>query len=184
MSIRSRALIPLNIEQQTAIQATAVTEQYHRRGCTFLVWPYVNTFLRCLNGSHRISLTDLRFLAPALTKKEFRGNRLLWLAAMDRLVGNFGEVCIFPLSSDAGHCLFPSVPPCEGKRRRQKTTLTEQKYNRQREREVERWELGYQICFVQARIDLAFHIPTTVGSWLPRWSGIVEERDPEAISWR
>ncbi|MDI8083866.1 hypothetical protein MJN69_31340, partial [Salmonella enterica subsp. enterica serovar Kentucky] len=43
-------------------------------------------FFRCLNGSRRISLTDLRFFAPALTKEEFHGNRLLWLAAVDKLV--------------------------------------------------------------------------------------------------
>ncbi|MEW5156906.1 plasmid SOS inhibition protein A [Escherichia coli] len=78
---------------------------------------------------------------------------------------------------------FPSVPFREGERRRQKTTLTEQKYSRQREREAERRELEYQTCFAQAQIDLAFHTPATVGSWLSRWSGVVEEHDLETIFW-
>ncbi|EKD3813445.1 plasmid SOS inhibition protein A, partial [Escherichia coli] len=157
MSARSRALIPLSAEQQAAMQAVAVTEQRRRQGRTLSAWPYATAFFRCLNGSRRISLTDLRFFAPALTKEEFHGNRLLWLAAVDKLIESFGEVCVLPLPSDAGHRLFPSVPFREGERRRQKTTLTEQKYSRQREREAERRELEYQTCFAQAQIDLAFH---------------------------
>lgn len=159
MSARSRALIPLSAEQQAAMQAVAVTEQRRRQGRTLSAWPYATAFFRCLNGSRRISLTDLRFFAPALTKEEFHGNRLLWLAAVDKLIESFGEVCVLPLPSDAGHRLFPSVPFREGERRRQKTTLTEQKYSRQREREAERRELEYQTCFAQAQIDLAFHTP-------------------------
>ncbi|MGR9777184.1 plasmid SOS inhibition protein A, partial [Escherichia coli] len=76
MSARSRALIPLSAEQQAAMQAVAVTEQ-RRQGRTLSAWPYATAFFRCLNGSRRISLTDLRFFAPALTKEEFHGNRLL-----------------------------------------------------------------------------------------------------------
>lgn len=166
MSARSRALIPLSAEQQAAMQAVAVTEQRRRQGRTLSAWPYATAFFRCLNGSRRISLTDLRFFAPALTKEEF-----------------FGEVCVLPLPSDAGQRLFPSVPFREGERRRQKTTLTEQKYSRQREREAERRELEYQTCFAQAQIDLAFHTPATVGSWLSLWSGVVEEHDLETIFW-
>ncbi|WP_195466909.1 ParB/RepB/Spo0J family partition protein [Escherichia coli] len=44
-------------------------------------------------------------------------------------------------------------------------------------------ELEYQTCFAQAQIDLAFHTPATVGSWLSRWSGVVEEHDLETIFW-
>ena len=73
MSARSRALIPLSAEQQAAMQAVAVTEQRRRQGRTLSAWPYASAFFRCLNGSRRISLTDLRFFAPALTKEEFHG---------------------------------------------------------------------------------------------------------------
>ncbi len=96
MSARSRALIPLSAEQQAAMQAVAVTEQRRRQGRTLSAWPYASAFFRCLNGSRRISLTDLRFFAPALTKEEFHGNRLLWLAAVDKLIESFGEVCVLP----------------------------------------------------------------------------------------
>ncbi|STJ26660.1 plasmid SOS inhibition protein A [Escherichia coli] len=65
MSARSRALIPLSAEQQAAMQAVAVTEQRRRQGRTLSAWPYATAFFRCLNGSRRISLTDLRFLPCA-----------------------------------------------------------------------------------------------------------------------
>ena len=184
MSARSRALIPLSAEQQAAMQAVAVTEQRRRQGRTLSAWPYATAFFRCLNGSRRISLTDLRFFAPALTKEEFHGNRLLWLAAVDKLIESFGEVCVLPLPSDAGHRLFPSVPFREGERRRQKTTLTEQKYSRQREREAEQKARAYQALVAQAEIELAFHSPETVGSWHARWSDRVAEHDLETLFWQ
>ncbi|MBL3468945.1 hypothetical protein ELP57_41315, partial [Klebsiella pneumoniae] len=53
------------------IRDRAVTEQRRRQGRTLSAWPYATAFFRCLNGSRRISLTDLRFFAPALTKEEF-----------------------------------------------------------------------------------------------------------------
>ncbi|MFP1453865.1 hypothetical protein ACLB1N_36570 [Escherichia coli] len=78
---------------------------------------------------------------------------------------------LIPLSAEQ-QAAMQAVAVTE-QRRRQKTTLTEQKYSRQREREAERRELEYQTCFAQAQIDLAFHTPATVGSWLSRWSGVV-----------
>ncbi|MCA7161092.1 plasmid SOS inhibition protein A, partial [Escherichia coli] len=125
MSARSRALIPLSAEQQAAMQAVAVTEQRRRQGCTLAEYPYAGAFFRYLNGSRRISLNDLRFFAPALTKEVFHGNRHHWLSAVDLLIESSGEICVLPLPSDAGHRLFPSVPFREGERRRQKATLTE-----------------------------------------------------------
>lgn len=65
MSARSRALIPLSAEQQAAMQAVAVTEQRRRQGRTLSAWPYASAFFRCLNGSRRISLTDLAFCSCA-----------------------------------------------------------------------------------------------------------------------
>nr|QHV89605.1 plasmid SOS inhibition protein A [Escherichia coli] len=108
MSARSRALIPLSAEQQAAMQAVAVTvtEQRRRQGRTLSAWPYASAFFRCLNGSRRISLTDLRFFAPALTKEEFHGNRLLWLAAVDKLIESLVKSVFFPCI----RCGASSVP--------------------------------------------------------------------------
>ncbi|WP_309296269.1 hypothetical protein [Escherichia coli] len=46
------------------------------QGNTLAEYPYAGAFFRCLNGSRRISLSDLRFFMPSLTAEELRGNRL------------------------------------------------------------------------------------------------------------
>ncbi len=52
--------------------------------------------------------------APALTKEEFHGNRLLWLAAVDKLIESFGKSVFFPCHPMRGTvcsrpCLFVKV---------------------------------------------------------------------------
>ena len=71
-------------------------------------YPYAGAFFRCLNGSRRMSLSDLRFFMPSLTAEELRGNRSQWLYAVDVLIETQGEVCL-PLPGDAAERLFPSV---------------------------------------------------------------------------
>ncbi len=107
MSARSRALIPSAQSNRPPCRLWLSPNNVVVRGRTLSAWPYASAFFRCLNGSRRISLTDLRFFAPALTKEEFHGNRLLWLAAVDKLIESFGEVCVLPLPSDAGASSVP-----------------------------------------------------------------------------
>lgn len=109
MSARSRALVPLSAEQQAAWRAVAETEKRRHQGNTLAEYPYAGTFFRCLNGSRRISLSDLRFFMPSLTAEELHGNRLQWLYAIDVLIETQGEVCLLPLPGDAAERLFPSV---------------------------------------------------------------------------
>ncbi len=60
MSARSQALVPLSTEQQAAWRAVAETEKRRHQGNTLAEYPYAGAFFRCLNGSRRISLSDLR----------------------------------------------------------------------------------------------------------------------------
>ncbi len=83
MSARSQALVPLSAEQQAAWRAVAETEKRRHQGNTLAEYPYAGAFFRCLNGSRRISLSDLRFFMPSLTAEELRGNRSQWLYAVD-----------------------------------------------------------------------------------------------------
>lgn len=76
MSARSQALVPLSTEQQAAWRAVAETEKRRHQGNTLAEYPYAGAFFRCLNGSRRISLSDLRFFMPSLTAEELHGNRL------------------------------------------------------------------------------------------------------------
>ena len=97
MSARSQALVPLSTEQQAAWRAVAETEKRRHQGNTLAEYPYAGAFFRCLNGSRRISLSDLRFFMPSLTAEELHGNRLQWLYAIDVLIETQGEVCLLPL---------------------------------------------------------------------------------------
>lgn len=109
MSARSQALVPLSTEQQAAWRAVAETEKRRHQGNTLAEYPYAGAFFRCLNGSRRISLSDLRFFMLSLTAEELHGNRLQWLYAIDVLIETQGEVCLLPLPGDAAERLFPSV---------------------------------------------------------------------------
>ncbi|MCN5733958.1 plasmid SOS inhibition protein A, partial [Escherichia coli] len=166
-------------EQQAAWRAVAETEKRRHQGSTLAEYPYAGAFFRCLNGSRRISLSDLRFFMPSLTAEELRGNRLQWLYAVDLLIETQGEVCLLPLPGDAAERLFPSVRFRVRERSRHKSALVMQKYSRQQAREAELKARAYQALVAQAEIELAFHSPETVGSWHARWSDRVAEHDLE-----
>lgn len=183
MSARSQALVPLSTEQQAAWRAVAETEKRRHQGNTLAEYPYACAFFRCLNGSRRISLSDLRFFMPSLTAEELHGNRLQWLYAIDVLIETQGEVCLLPLPGDAAERLFPSVRFRVRERSRHKSALVMQKYSRQQAREAEQKARAYQALVAQAEIELAFHSPETVGSWHARWSDRVAEHDLETIFW-
>ncbi|HBC0039885.1 TPA: plasmid SOS inhibition protein A [Salmonella enterica] len=185
MTARQYALVPLSAEQQAAWQAVAETEKRRHQGNTLAEYPYAGAFFRCLNGSRRISLSDLRFFMPSLTAEELRGNRLQWLYAVDVLIETQGEVCLLPLPGDAADRLFPSVRFRVRERSRHKSALVMQKYSRQQAREAEDKARMYQSLVAQAEIELAFHTPETVGSWLSRWSGSdVPDYELESLFWR
>ncbi|HAX3416710.1 TPA: plasmid SOS inhibition protein A, partial [Escherichia coli] len=184
MSVRSRALVPLSTEQQAAWRAVAETEKRRHQGNTLAEYPYAGAFFRCLNGSRRISLSDLRFFMPSLTAEELHGNRLQWLYAIDVLIETQGEVCLLPLPGDAAERLFPSVRFRVRERSRHKSALVMQKYSRQQAREAEQKARAYQALVAQAEIELAFHSPETVGSWHARWSDRVAEHDLETLFWQ
>ena len=162
MSARSQALVPLSTEQQAAWRAVAETEKRRHQGNTLAEYPYAGAFFRCLNGSRRISLSDLRFFMPSLTAEELHGNRLQWLYAIDVLIETQGEVCLLPLPGDAAERLFPSVRFCVRERSRHKSALVMQKYSRQQAREAEQKARAYQALVAQAEIELAFHSPETL----------------------
>lgn len=138
MSARSQALVPLSTEQQAAWRAVAETEKRRHQGNTLAEYPYAGAFFRCLNGSRRISLSDLRFFMPSLTAEELHGNRLQWLYAIDVLIETQGEVCLLPLPGDAAERLFPSVRFRVRERSRHKSALVMQKYSRQQARRQSR----------------------------------------------
>ncbi|MBW9312435.1 plasmid SOS inhibition protein A [Escherichia coli] len=181
MSARSQALVPLSTEQQAAWRAVARRKNAAIRETRWRNIRMRGVF-RCLNGSRRISLSDLRFFMPSLTAEELHGNRLQWLYAIDVLIETQGEVCLLPLPG-AAERLFPSVRFCVRERSRHKSALVMQstaasRRGRQSRKPVRtrRWS--------PAEIELAFHSPETVGSWHARWSDRVAEHDTETLFWQ
>lgn len=63
--------------------------------------------------------------------------------------------------------------------------MLDEKYTRQNRKESRLRELAYQALAVQAEIELAFHSPETVSSWIARWSGNkLSQLDLKAMFWR
>ncbi len=145
MSVRSQALVPPQ-HRATGRMAGGGGD---RKNAAIRVTRWRNirmrgAFFRCLNGSRRISLSDLRFFMPSLTAEELHGNRLQWLYAIDVLIETQGEVCLLPLPGDAAERLFPSVRFRVRERSRHKSALVMQKYSRQQAREAEQKARAYQ----------------------------------------
>ncbi|EAO1753463.1 plasmid SOS inhibition protein A [Salmonella enterica subsp. enterica serovar Muenchen] len=185
MKSECRALVPLSPVCQAALKAATETENRRQRGSRLAAYPYATAFFRFLSGCRRVSLDELRLFSPTLTADALRGSRSQWLNAVDMLIESRGEICCLPLPSDAGDRLFPSVRFRAGERDRQKMLLKEQKYSRQLHREAVSRERAYQARVGQAEIELAFHTPATVGSWLSRWSGSdVPDYELESLFWR
>lgn len=184
MRAECRALLPLRRERHAALQAIAEVESRLLRGRLLADNPYACAFFRCLNGSRRVSLADLRLFSPSLKAEALRGNRSQWLAAVDLLISSQGEHCCLPLPCDAAEHLFPAVRFRADERRRQKAELKVQRYSQQMARESETCRRAHQALKAQAEIDLAFHSPETAGSWLSRWSGYLEDYELESLLMR
>ncbi len=115
-------------------------------------------------GSRRISLTDLRFFAPALTsKQEFHGNRLP-AGCRDKLT-KAPVKSVFFLPSDVGHRLFLSVPFREGVSGVVRNHTGQSRNTAASGNEWQNDGTEYQTCFVQAQIDLAFTSPRLGSFW-------------------
>ncbi len=64
--VRWRRIKKIEADLRKAEKTIAQSQKY------LTMW---RAFFRCLNGSRRISLSDLRFFMPSLTAEELRGNR-------------------------------------------------------------------------------------------------------------
>ncbi|WGE30925.1 plasmid SOS inhibition protein A (plasmid) [Edwardsiella tarda] len=174
MMATSQALVPLQADRRAAMQAIADVESRSYRGRG--EYPYAQAFFRHLRGVRRITLRELRYFAPVLTERELRGQKDHWLQAIDMLIESRGACCWLPLPVDAGQALFPEVIFRHQERQRRQDSMRDEKYTRQRRKAASLRERSLQALKAQAEIALAFHTPTTLGSWLSHWvdSGVPE----------
>ncbi|EFC1481146.1 plasmid SOS inhibition protein A [Escherichia coli] len=179
------SLVPFSPERRAAMVAIAEVERRRSRGAVFTAYPYASAFFRTLNGSKRITVKDIAWFSPGLTAQTLRGKKHEWLAAIDRLIESRGTCCWLPLSLSDGWRLFPETKFQVSERRRRQSELSAEKYTRQRRKEQCQRERAYQALAGQAEIELAFHTPETVSSWIARWSGTeLRQYDLEDMFWR
>ncbi|ENF26107.1 psiA family protein [Escherichia coli P0304816.12] len=158
----------------------AETEKRRHQGNTLAEYPYAGAFFRCLNGSRRISLSDLRFFMPSLTAEELHGNRLQWLYAIDVLIETQGEVCLLPLPGDAAE-------RCSRRSVRSGTQSPKSRWSCRSTapagREAEQKARAYQALVL--RLKSNWHsIPGNSRKLACRWSDRVAEHDLETLFWQ
>ncbi|OWY74720.1 plasmid SOS inhibition protein A [Pantoea sp. AMG 501] len=166
----NRSLVPLSLKRRAAMQAIADVEQKSARRIYCAEYPYAQAFFRFLMGSKRVTLKEVRVFCPWLQESDFRGRKQSWLRAIDMLIVSAGEHCPLPLSGYEVWDIFPEKRFQQTERQRMKTALREEKYSNQITRQDPVRERDYLAAKAQAEIDLAFHTPETVGSWVSRWS--------------
>lgn len=166
----NRSLVPLSSARRAALAAISLVEKKRDRNLYCADYPYARAFFRVLKGSKRVTLKEIRFFQPCLPDADFRGNKQNWLRAIDMLISSAGEFCPYPLSSSAVRELFPEWRFHETERQRRKLELRGEKYSRQMARRAQQRARACQAAKGQAEIDLAFHTPETVSSWVSRWS--------------
>ncbi|EPY5355052.1 plasmid SOS inhibition protein A [Klebsiella quasipneumoniae] len=179
------SLIPLSHERRAAMQAIGEVDKKLARGAHLPEYPYARAFFRYLRGCKRITVRELNFFAPVLSAHELRGSKESWLSAIDTLIESRGACCYLPLPAGAGQHLFPEVRFQQTERVRRQDELRDEKYTRQRRKELCQRERAYQALAGQAEIELAFHTPNTVSSWSSRWAGsVLHQYDLEEMFWR
>jgi hypothetical protein len=167
------------------MQAIGEVEKKLARGAHLAAYPYARAFFRYFRGCKRITVRELNYFAPVLAAQELRGSKDSWLNAIDTLIESRGVCCYLPLPAGAGQHLFPEVRFQQNERVRRQNELLDEKYSRQRRKELCQRERTYQAMAGQAEIELAFHTPQTVSSWSSRWSGTgLHEYELESMFWR
>jgi hypothetical protein len=181
----SLSLVPQSPERRAAMQAIGEVEKKLARGAHLPEYPYARAFFRYFRGCKRITVRELNYFAPVLSAQELRGSKESWLSAIDTLIESRGACCYLPLPACAGQSLFPEVRFQQTERVRRHDELRDEKYSRQRHKELCQRERTYQALAGQAEIELAFHTPQTVSCWSSRWAGsALHQYDIEDMFWR
>lgn len=128
--------------------------------------PYASAFVRHYCGTRTIKADHLRRVMPEYSPRDrFAPAAVEYMTALNTLIASRGERCPSPLSQDTGARLFPVIAVRQRERLDKRSS---HRINRQENRESRRHEQKlrrYQQRLAQAKIDLAFQTPLTVGVW-------------------
>lgn len=174
----NRSLTSLHPARQAALQAITRVEEDRQAGNRLPEHPYARTFLRLLTGSGRLNATNARAI-PGLVwfPRNGQGTLKEVESALDELLASQGEHCPLPLPLAVAGALFPDVAFRKRTRLERQAGLKRHKACRQEDNRMAQAALQQQNLVSQARTELNFHSPDTVGAWYERWQDDLNERE-------
>lgn len=174
----SRSLTTLNPARQAALHAITDVEEARQAGRSLPASPYVRAFLHHLTGAGRMNMAAAQAI-PGLvwSPRNGQGSLKEVESALEELLRSQGERCPLPLPLAVRAELFPGVTFRTRTRRDSHAALKRHKTQRQEDNRLAREALLHQAQVGQARIDLRFQSPETVGEWYARWCDDLDERE-------
>ena len=163
---RHRALVPACPYTLALSLAIADVEKRLQGRATCGTHPYASAFVRHYCDTRTIKSDHLRRVMPEYKPRDrYAPAATEYMMALDTLIASRGERCPSPLSQDTGYRLFPHTAIRQSERLDKRITC---RIDRQKNQENRVWEAKqrrYQQRLAQARIDLQFQTPLTVGEW-------------------
>lgn len=131
--------------------------------------PYASAFVRHYCGTRTIKADHLRRVVPEYSPRDrFAPAAVEYLTALNTLIASRGERCPSPLSQDTGARLFPVTAQRQRERLEKRSSHRVNRQVNQESRLHEQKLRRYQQRLAQAKIDLRFQTPLTVGAWYAR----------------
>lgn len=128
--------------------------------------PYASAFVRHYCDTRAIKADHLRRVMPEYSPRDrFAPAAVEYMTALNTLIASRGERCPSPLSQDTGTRLFPVTALRQRERLDKRSAHRVNRQVSQEGRLQEQKLRRYQQRLAQAKIDLTFHTPLTVGVW-------------------
>ncbi|WP_217550598.1 plasmid SOS inhibition protein A [Pantoea sp. GbtcB22] len=166
---RSLSLVPACPYTRAVSLAIADVEKRLQGRAQRGAHPYASAFLRHYCDTRTVTSDHLRRIVPEYSPRDrFSPAAVEYMAALDMLIASRGERCPSPLPQDTAPRLFP-VTALRQRERLDKRTAHRANREVSQEGKVEAKKLRrYQQRLAQAKIDLTFQTPLTVGTWYAR----------------
>lgn len=166
---RHLSLVPVCPYTLAVSLAIADVEKRQQGRVACSAHPYASAFVRHYCDTRTIKADHLRRVMPEYCPRDrFAPAAVEYMIALNTLIASRGERCPSPLSQDTGSRLFPVTAVRQRERLDKRSS---HRINRQvnQEGKAEAHKLRrYQQRLAQAKIDLRFQTPLTVGAWYAR----------------
>lgn len=163
---RNLSLVPVCPYTLAVSLAIADVEKRQQGRATRGAHPYASAFVRHYCDTRTIKADHLRRVMPEYSPRDrFAPAAVEYMTALNTLIASRGERCPSPLSQDTGARLFPVTALRLRERLDKRSSHRVNRQINQEGRLHEQKLRRYQQRLAQAKIDLTFHTPLTVGAW-------------------